>query len=118
MAQEEFPAIAYTLLVDCRGDLYLCHALDVRCWHSGAVINGLARNASHVGIAFINDGFPTLGQLDGLAWAIVWCERQLGRELEVEGHKDAPYATRCPGDDWPGWRDTLMGYVRERRATE
>jgi hypothetical protein len=38
-----FPAIAYTFLIDGDGTANLCHDLEVRTWHSAAVVGGLAR---------------------------------------------------------------------------
>ena len=104
---EKFPAIAYSLVVDCRGIVYLCHSLDVRSWHSGAVVNGIARNVSHIGIAIINDDCPPFAQLYGLSEAILWCEQALERELPWEGHKDS-FPTACPGPDWGGWSGSLL----------
>lgn len=112
--QEEFPAIAYSLMVACDGAVYLCHDLDTRCWHSGAVVSGVARNASHVGIAIINDGSPSEGQLDGLVEAIIWVTGQVGRQLSLEGHKDAPYQTTCPGPDWAIWKGELSRKLYDR----
>lgn len=113
-AQEAFPGIAYTMVVDSEGTIYQCWDLDVRCWHSGAVVGGVARNASHVGIAIINDTDPSMDQLNGLADAIQLCEYQLDRPLTVEGHKDAPYPTACPGAHWQDWKPALMTLVNIR----
>lgn len=106
-AQEDFPAIAYHLVVTADGTVNLCHDLTTRVWHSGAVVDGVARNASHIGICYAGDVEPNAQQLRGLASGIAWCERQLGRQLTVEGHKDAPYATACPGPMWPQWRGQI-----------
>lgn len=114
-AQENFPAIAYSLVVDGQGRVYLCHDLTTRCWHSGAVVGGIARNASHVGIVFIGNHSPTLPQVRGLAAAVCWAERELGRTLDVEGHRDPPYKTACPGPTWPAWKDTLLAFIEEFR---
>ena len=102
-----FPAIAYTMVIEQDGRIVLCHDLDRRCWHSAAVISGIARNASHVGIVYCGDVAPNDRQIAGLRGAIDWVQAQLGRSLAVEGHKDAPYATQCPGNAWPAWRATL-----------
>lgn len=106
-AQEDFPAIAYSLIVDGAGTVFWLHDLNVRVWHSGAKVNGVSRNVSHVGICFIGATAPTPDQILGLARACVWADRQLGRALSLEGHKDPPYATTCPGADWPKWRAAL-----------
>jgi hypothetical protein len=106
-AQEEFPAVAYSLIVTADGSINLCHDLNIRCWHSGAVVNGVARNASHIGICWCGNTSPTPEQIQGLAGAIAWCEAQLGRRLEIEGHKDA-FATSCPGEGWPSWKDSVI----------
>jgi len=105
-AHEAFPAIAYTLVVTRDGTVHLCHDLETRCWHNEARPGGVARNATHVGICFTGAGWPTVDQILGLARAIVWTERSLGRRLEIEGHQDSS-DTRCPGDDWPAWREHL-----------
>lgn len=102
-AQEAFPGISYSLMVDGAGTIYQCWDLAVRCWHNGAVVNGIARNASHIGICFIGDDEPTEGQLAGLLGAVAWTEGQLRRRLDIEGHQDH-YATSCPGPLWPWWR--------------
>lgn len=105
--RDPFPAIAYSFVIDGFGDLYRCHDLSTRCWHSGAVVDGVARNASHVGIAFIGDGSPSQVQVWGLGVAIDLIEAEIGRDLALEGHRDAPYATLCPGPGWPDWREGL-----------
>ena len=107
-AHEEFPAIAYHLVVCGEGNVYWCNDLDVRVWHSGAVVNGLARNYTHIGIAYIGDQSPNAAQLIGLKRAIRWCEATLHKGVTVEGHRDAPYATACPGPAWPGWAELVM----------
>jgi N-acetyl-anhydromuramyl-L-alanine amidase AmpD len=113
-AQEAFPAIAYHLIIDHAGAAYLCHDLDVRCWHNGAVVGGVARNRSHVGICWIGNDSPTAEQIRGMGEAIAWCEAQLGRALEVEGHSDSD-STQCPGPTWPSWRDAVMAVVEAYR---
>lgn len=102
-AGQPFPAIAYTLAVDATGVVHICHDIKKRVWHSGAVVNGKARNATHIGIVYTGNKKPNPEQIIGIATAINWCEKQLGRELLYEGHKDA-MATSCPGPDWPDWR--------------
>lgn len=109
-AQEDFPGIAYTLVVPSDGTAYICHDLAVRTWHSGAVVDGIARNASHVGVAYIGDYQPNAAQLSGLAAAIGWVQAQLGRALTVEGHQSS-YPTECPGKDWPIWKQQLLELI-------
>jgi hypothetical protein len=100
-----FPGIAYTILVDGTGTANLCWDLDVRTWHSAAVVNGLGRNLTHVGICYTGNQQPSDAQIQGIAEAINWCQAQLGqRQLTIEGHRDPPYATACPGPAWNGWR--------------
>lgn len=111
-AQEAFPAIAYTLMVDYRGVVSLCHSLETRVWHSGAVVGGVARNASHVGVCWIGDTEPNAAQIRGLGEAISYVQHTLGRKLAVEGHRDAPYPTTCPGPTWPSWRSLVLAGVR------
>jgi len=83
----------------------LCHDLDVKCWHSGAVINGVSRNTSHVGICWAGDSVPNDAQMEGLQEAVAFVRLQVGsrRMLPIEGHRDAPYATQCPGNRWREW---------------
>jgi hypothetical protein len=103
-----FPGIAYTFLVDGSGTPNLCHDLDVRTWHSAAVVNGLGRNLTHIGICYTGDQQPNDAQIQGLAEAVAWCQAQLGqRQLTIEGHRDPPYATACPGPAWNGWRTAV-----------
>jgi hypothetical protein len=119
-ADQPFPAIAYTILITQDGDANLCHDLDRRTWHSGAVVNGLGRNLTHVGICYTGNVEPNAAQVDGFADAIDWCELQLmGHQLSIEGHKDPPYSTDCPGPRWPTWRprvEAALAIRRDRRA--
>lgn len=114
-AQEDFPAIAYTLIVALSGVVYLCHDLWARTWQSGAVVDGVARNRSHVGICYIGDYQPYPAQLRGLAIATVFCEQQLGCQLPTEGHGDV-YATPCPGPTWPDWRPAVEAHIAQLRS--
>lgn len=109
-AQEAFPEIAYTFVVPLDGVPVLCHSLDVRCWHSGAVIGGVSRNVSHVGICWVGNTVPTEAQIEGLRAAVRWCADRLGRELTVEGHREAPYATQCPGARYLEWLPRVRDY--------
>ena len=101
-----FPGIAYTWVLDGDGVLYRCWGLEVRTWHNGAVVDGVARNASHVGAAYIGLAEPNLAQIAGLARAWRLSEGELDWGLDLEGHKDH-YATSCPSD-WPAWRPQLQ----------
>jgi hypothetical protein len=110
-AQEPFPGIAYSLIVDGAGIAYLCWNLNIRVWHSGAVIDGVSRNKNYIGICFIGNGTPNAAQIECLARSVVWCEKKLGRWLKIEGHKDAPYPTSCPGNTWPMWKPKLLSRI-------
>ena len=103
-----FPGLAYTLFVEGTGDVILAHDLNVRVWHSAAVIDGKARNLTNVGICYAGDVEPNDAQRIGLRRAIKWVEGQLGRTLAIEGHRDAPYKTDCPGPRWPEWRANVV----------
>ena len=105
-AQEAFPAIAYTLIVDGSGVPHLCHDLGVRVWHNGAP----GANTRRVGICYIGNTEPSDAQRTGLATAIAWVQRSLGRTLAVAGHKDS-YSTSCPGPTWPTWRADVLARV-------
>jgi hypothetical protein len=109
-AQEAFPAIAYTLVVD-QERAHLCHDLQTRTWHSGAP----GANTGRVSICWIGSHTPTAVQIDEMAHAHVWCERQLARELDVRGHRDAPYPTLCPGPTWDDWKTYLIRRIMEFR---
>ncbi|MFN8556465.1 MAG: peptidoglycan recognition family protein [Dehalococcoidia bacterium] len=102
-----FPGIAYTIVVTADGTPHLCWDLDTAVWHSAAVVGGHGRNLTHVGLCYTGDDGPNAAQIGGLAAAIAWVEERLGRRLAIEGHRDAPYATACPGPRWPGWRADL-----------
>ena len=103
-----FPGIAYTILVTGDGVANLCWDLDVRTWHSAAKINNISRNLSHVGICYTGNVEPNKDQIKGLGEAISWVQGQLGRVLPVEGHRDPPYNTDCPGPAWPAWKNSVM----------
>ena len=101
-----FPGLAYTLFVESTGKTSLAHDLTVECWHS----SGAGRNHNYVGICFAGNGNPSEQQMTAMAQAIGWVQRQLGRKLVIEGHKDA-YATACPGPGWPGWKQTVINRI-------
>lgn len=103
-------------MIDGLGAGYLCHDLDVRTWHSAARVDGIARNASHIAICYIGNDRPSTGQMYGLAQAILWCERQLDRVLDIEGHQDADL-TQCPGTTWPTWRHELLAALSDIEGT-
>jgi hypothetical protein len=105
-----FPGIAYTFLIDGTGTANQCYDLEVRSWHSAAVVNGLGRNLTHVGICYTGDQQPTDAQIGGIVEAIRWCQDRLGgRQLTIEGHRDPPYPTQCPGPAWNQWRGAVEG---------
>lgn len=114
-AGQPFPGIAYAIVVTADGAVNLCHDLDKRTWHSGAVVEGKARNLTHVGICYTGKAAPNAAQVIGIAAAIDWCEKQLGRRLSIEGHGDA-MPTPCPGPEWPGWRPRVEGELARLRG--
>jgi len=101
-----FPGLAYTLFVEQDGKTSLAHDLTVACWHSSAS----GRNEHNVGICFAGDGSPTDAQMTAMAQAIGWVQKQLGRKVGLEGHKDA-MSTACPGPGWPGWKATVVSRI-------
>jgi hypothetical protein len=114
-----FPGLAYTYGVALDGNAQLAWDLETRVWHSAASVGGIARNRSNIGIVWIGDNAPTTKQVTGLAEAIVDSEKRLGRifpDNKIEGHRDAPYPTTCPGPAWPSWRPQLLSEVRRLRA--
>ncbi len=102
-----FPTLAYHLFVEESGAVYYANDIGLRTWHNA----GANHNATHISVCYAGDDQPTRAQIEGIGRAIAWCQRQLGRELSISGHKDAPYDTRCPGDPWPGWRQELLDTV-------
>lgn len=95
-----FPGIAYTVVVPGDGQPCLCWDLNVAVWHSAFE----DRNQTHVGVCYTGDRAPTDAQLTGLAKAVTYIEKQVGRRLDLEGHRDPGYPTQCPGPAWPGWK--------------
>jgi hypothetical protein len=118
-----FPGLAYTYGVPLSGTPVQAWPLETRVWHSAAHVNGIPRNASHIGVVFIGDGVPTPQQIRGIAEAILDSEKKLNAQgnavratsKTVEGHKDAPYPTSCPGSAWPTWKPALMGAIETLR---
>lgn len=102
-AQEDFPAIAYTMFVEASGASYLCHDLTTRSWHSGAP----GANTTRLSVCWAGNTTPNDAQLDGMAHCVCWLQDQLGRPLDIRGHKDAPYPTTCPGPTWNVWQPRL-----------
>lgn len=111
-----FLGLAYTLVIDGAGAVYLAWDLDRRVWHSGAVVDGVSRNVTHVGMVYLGDREPNGLQLWGMARAIDWLERDLGRPLTIEGHKDS-IPTSCPGLAWPTWKPVLVGLLQDLAET-
>lgn len=107
-AQEDFPAIAYTMVVDGQAKSYLCHDLETRTWHNAAP----GANTTRLSVCWIGITSPTQAQIDGMAHCVVWLEQQLGRSLDVRGHKDAPYPTTCPGATWATWQPALLEAIQ------
>lgn len=97
-----FPGLAYTLFVEGTGRVVLAWDLNIRVWHSAAVIDGKARNATSIGICYAGNFAPNAAQMIGLRNAWQWCEAQLGRGLTVEGHGWV-YPTACPGATSHTW---------------
>lgn len=113
-----FPGLAYTYAVPLSGGAVKAWDLDKRVWHSAAYVNGIARNASNVGIVWIGNDTPTPTQIRGIAEAIYDVETQLGRQFDaghIEGHRDAPYATSCPGPSWPNWKPNVLAELERIR---
>ena len=82
------------------------------------MVNGVSRNASHVGICYAGNDQPNVRQMIGLQECIAAVEGVLGRTMEIEGHRDAPYKTQCPGDAWPAWKAGLIApAVPDARVT-
>jgi hypothetical protein len=113
-ANQPFPGVAYHVVVTADGVANVCNPLTKRVWHSAAVVNGVARNASHGAICFTGDGRPNANQILGIAAGLDHMEKIAGRQLLVEGHRDA-MRTSCPGTDWPGWWPEVERALAKRR---
>lgn len=118
-----FPGLAYTYAVPLSGGAVKAWDLSKRVWHSAAKVRGAYRNATNVGIVWIGNDTPTREQVVGIAEAILDVERQLsaaGRDVQfdeksIEGHRDAPYATDCPGPSWPTWKPDVIAALERLR---
>lgn len=110
-----FPGLAYGMFVTSDGEAYLCNGLDQRTWHSGGKIGAAGANDVSVGICFASRDNPTALAIDGLARAIVYVERQVGRQLTVIGHGQT-MQTECPGSGWPGWKPQLQTLIETWRG--
>lgn len=97
-----FPAIAYHLVVEQNGELALCHDWVARTWGSG----GLGINDRAVHACYTGDLGPNDAQLAALRAGLRLAQRDLGRQLEVRGHRDND-ATACPGPTWPSWKELI-----------
>jgi len=101
-----FPGLAYTFFVEQDGKTSMAWDLDVACWHSA----GSGRNQTYVGICYAGNVAPNDEQMTGMANAIGYCQKKIGRKLTVEGHKDG-YQTECPGPQWPQWKQTVLNRI-------
>lgn len=99
-----FPGLAYTFFVELNGKTSQAWDLNVACWHAGAG----NRNVINVGICYAGDVAPSEAQITALAQTIGYVQKAVGRKLGIEGHKDIPYNTSCPGDAWPAWKPKVV----------
>ena len=99
----KFPGIAYTFFVEGTGLINRCHPYGTACWHSAAK----DRNRTHVGLCYAGDNEPNAAQLEALRWAVHLIQEELGRSLEVEGHRSV-YPTACPGPTMEEWLPYLV----------
>jgi hypothetical protein len=102
-----FPGLAYTFFVEQDGKTSMAWDLKTEVWHSA----GPGRNTQYVGICYAGDVEPNQAQISGMAQAIGYCQRQLGKGLSVEGHKDGYADTICPGPKWPAWKQQVMDSI-------
>lgn len=107
-----FPGLAYSMFVEGTGRVVLAWPLTTRVWHSAAVINGLGRNYTSIGICYAGNAEPNAAQKLGLADALRWCEQQLGKRLLVEGH-GWQYNTLCPGSTSRAWVPEVVDMARQ-----
>jgi hypothetical protein len=110
-ANVPFPGLAYTFFVEQDGKTSQAWDLTVATWHNAAP----GRNTHNIGICYAGDVTPNAAQINGMAQAIGYCQKQLGKKLGVEGHKDTnalvALPTECPGPQWPGWREAVMSGI-------
>jgi len=100
-AHEPFPEAAYTFVIRWDGLIEQLHRLETRTWHAGGLNNDFG-----IGICLPGLQYPRPAQLEA-GQALIWAlEDELGRRLEIRGHKEL-MATRCPGDEWDKWREEL-----------
>jgi hypothetical protein len=107
-ANVPFPGLAYTFFVEQDGKVVMAWDLARAPWHS----NGPGRNTHYIGICYAGDVAPNDAQITGMAQAIGFAQRQLGKKLTIEGHKEAGGSnTECPGPQWPSWKQTVINRI-------
>lgn len=111
------PSIPYSIWVSETGEVLLCNALDVGCWHDHT---GHRNTHLSVGLAGrLHVHRPSDAQLDAAARVAAWA---MGSEVlpgitaleQIRGHRDY-VATACPG--WQSaasgnWKDALYERIR------
>lgn len=115
-ADQPFPGLAYTYVVDGQGRPYYVNDLSTQVWHSA----GPSRNRTRIGLVYMGNtgGYPTPQQVDGLAESIVHAEMLLGRRFGadmIEGHRDGWPGTACPGPAWPAFKPQLLAAIEQAR---
>lgn len=97
---DPFPAIAYHFVVRRDGGVEWCHDLETRTWHAGREAND-----RYVAVCLVGQE-PTGAQTVAAGVLLRVLEAELGRPLDLKGHKDF-MATVCPGQWWPAGRDLV-----------
>lgn len=90
----DWPGIGYHFVIAKNGAIERTNDLATISYHAGNV------NSRSVGILLIGDymqQIPPRAQIDSAVRLIVMLEQQLGRPLEIVGHRDVMANRTCPG---------------------
>ena len=111
--QRGWPGIAYHMAI-WDETLYLLRSWELQGWHSAGMDtnprNGIGDGNDH-GVAVVLLGTYTNREPDSrtlatIEWAWGFVEQELGRNVSLTGHQDW-WATGCPGNGWPTWKQKI-----------
>lgn len=92
--QNGWPGIGYHFVISKSGGIEQTNELNITSYHAGNV------NYRSIGILLVGDYMqetPPQAQLDAAVSLIRLLEQQLGRPLEIVGHRDVMSNRTCPG---------------------
>lgn len=95
--EKRWPAIAYHLCLDAEGRIYWTNGLELVTYHAGIA------NPDSIGVALLGTyttEAPPAHLQEQVRTLHAGLERELGRKLELIGHKDVDSTTQCPGAWW------------------